>query len=47
MAKQLMSIRISEPVRKILEALCEKRQSTQTAIIEEAIRKMAKSEGVK
>ena len=44
--KKPTTVRLSDEVRLLLEKLTAKRETTQTNIIEEAIRKLAKSEKV-
>ena len=44
--KKPTTVRLSDEVRLLLEKLTAKRETTQTKIIEEAIRKLAKSEKV-
>ena len=46
MAKEVTTIRMTGPVKKLLTDLCTKRESTQSYIIEEAIRLLAKKEGL-
>lgn len=47
MAKKPTTVRLSDEVKEVLEKLVVKRQSTQTNIIEEAIRDLAKKEKIK
>ena len=46
MAKNQTTIRLSNEVKELLVKLANKRQSTQTQIIEEAIRNLAKKEKI-
>lgn len=41
------TVRLSKPVRSLLDKLVEKRGSSQTNIIEEALRDLAKKEKIK
>lgn len=46
MTKKLISIRVSEQVDSFIKKLAENRESTQANIVEEAIRLLAKKEGL-
>ena len=46
MTKNQTTVRLSDEVKELLIKLTNKRQSTQTQIIEEAIRNLAKKEKV-
>lgn len=46
MAKKSTSLRISEAAKTLLEKLAKKLSISQTAIVELAIRKMAREEGI-
>jgi len=46
MAKNQTTVRLSDEVKELLVKLTNKRQSTQTQIIEEAIRNLAKKEKI-
>jgi len=46
MSKKQISVRISDEGDTLLKKLAEKRQTSQANIIDEAIRDMAKKEGV-
>ena len=46
MAKNKTTVRLSDEVKELLVKLTNKRQSTQTQIIEEAIRNLAKKEKI-
>ena len=47
MAKKLLSVRVSDEVDSLVKKIAIKRQSTQTNVIEEAVRELAKKEKIK